>query len=132
MSMNEPPKDEAQDRLEQHLRGFRPVVPRALRIARRPAPWGVLAVAAVVLLVVAVLWIQKRWQASDGTPIARRSPTVVPGSARVALPVTIRTLNAALRASDQDLGKILDDASSRLLPREHRGTALFELGKEKE
>jgi hypothetical protein len=35
-----------------------------------------------------------------------------------------------LRTSDHDLNQMLDDASPRLLPREHRGTALFELSKE--
>jgi hypothetical protein len=130
MSMNEPPKDEAQDRFEQQLRGFRPVAPRALTIPSR-APWGALAIAATVLLVIALSIVLKRSRhAGDESVAARATQTVRPHGQVVALPITVAKLNAALRTTDHDLNQMLDDASPRLLPREHRGTALFELGKE--
>jgi hypothetical protein len=129
MPMSEPSKDEAQKRFEQHLRHFRPVVPRALAIASRRAQWGVPAAAAGVLLVIALSLVLRSGQHPDRTAVARKpEPTVSHASA--AIPITLGTLNAALRTNDQDLNKMLDAASPRLLPREHRGTALFELGKE--
>jgi hypothetical protein len=132
MSMNEPPKDEAQDRFEQQLRGFRPVAPRALTIPSRRVPWGGLAVAAAaVLLVIAVQVVLKHSRHSGNeSVVARATQTVDPHGQVVAPSMTLAKLNAALRTSDHDLNQMLDDASPRLLPREHRGTALFELGKE--
>jgi hypothetical protein len=129
MPMNEPRKDEGEDRFEQHLREFQPVVPRALAIPSRRAPWGVLAAAAGVLLVIALSLVLKGNRSPDKTAAARRPELTVP-HASVAIPVTLGTLNTALRTNDQELNKMLDDVSPRLLPREHRGTALFELGKE--
>ncbi len=131
MSMNEPPKDEALDRFEQQLRGFRPIAPRALTIPSRRVPWGGLAVAATVLLVIAVPVVLKHSRHSgDESVVAHATQTVGARGQVVALPITLAKLNAALRTSDHDLNQMLDDASPRLLPREHRGTALFELGKE--
>jgi hypothetical protein len=129
MSLNEPPKGEAQDRFEQQLRGFRPVAPRALAIPPRRVPWGGLAVAAAVLLAIAVSVILKRSRHSGDESVVA-TQTVGAHGRVVALPITFAKLNAALRTSDHDLNQMLDDASPRLLPREHRGTALFELGKE--
>jgi hypothetical protein len=129
MPMNEPPRNEAEDRFEQHLRGLQPVAPRALAIPSRRAPWGVLAAAAGVLLVIALSLVLKSNRYPDKAAVARRPELTVP-HASFAIPITLRTLNAALRTNDQELNKMLDDASPRLLPREPRGTALFELGKE--
>lgn len=131
MSMNEPPNDEARDRFEQQLRGFRPVAPRRLAIPSRRVPWGALAIAATVLLVIAVSAILKgsRHSGDEGV-VAHATQTVGARGQVVALPITLAKLNAALRTSDHDLNQMLDNASPRLLPREHRGTALFELGKE--
>jgi hypothetical protein len=129
MTMNERRKNEAEERFEQHLRRFRPVEPRALAIPTRRAPWGALAFAAGVLLVIALSLVLKSSRHPDRTAVAHRPESTVP-HASVAIPITLGTLNAALLTNDQDLNKMLDDASSRLLPREHRGTALFELGKE--
>jgi len=131
MSMNEPPKDEAQDHFEQHLVRFRPVAPRALAIPSRNVPWGAVAVAATVLLVIAGSLVLKRLRhPADESVVARAIQTVGPNRYGVAPPITLAKLNAALRTSDHDLNQMLDQASPRLLPREHRGTGLFELGKE--
>lgn len=129
MPMNEPRKDEVEERFEQHLRGFRPVVPSALAIPSRRAPWGVLAAAAGILVVIALSLVLKRNWHPDGTAVARRPEPTMP-QASVPIPITLSTLNAALRTNDQELNKMLNDVSPRLLPRQHRGTALFELGKE--
>ena len=129
--MNEPPKDEAGDRFEQQLRGFRPVAPRALTIPPRRVPWGGLAIAASVLLVIALSVVLKHSRHSgDESVVAHATQTVGARRLMVARPITLVKLNAALRSSDHDLNQMLDDASPRLLPPEHRGTALFELGKE--
>ena len=131
MSMNEPSKDEALDRFEQQMRTFRPVAPRALTIPSRRVPWGGLAVAAAVLLVIAVSVVLKRSRHSEAdSVVAHATQTVGARGQVVARPITLAKLNAALRTRDQDLNQMLDQASPRLLPREHRGTALFELGKE--
>jgi hypothetical protein len=128
MSMNEPPKDEGLDRFEQHLHGCRPVAPRALSIRSRRAPWRLIAAAAAVPLVIG-LALLRRWSPppNDRPPIALTEERF--GQSTVLRPVTLGQLNAALRTGDDDL-KILENASPRLLPHEHRGTALFELGKE--
>ncbi len=108
---------------------LRPVAPRPLAIPSRRAPWGVLAAAAGVLLVIALSLVLKSSRHAYRTALARRPElTVLHGS--VAIPITLGTLNAALLANDRDLNEMLDDASPRLLPREHPGTALFALGKE--
>jgi hypothetical protein len=89
-----------------------------------------LAVATGVLLIVAASVAVKRSRHPiDGTPIAAINQGVVlrPSAANR---ITLGKLNAALRTSDHDLNQMLDDAGPRILPREHRGTALFELGKE--
>ena len=129
MPMKEPGKDKGEERFEQHLREFRPAAPRALAIPSRRAPWGVLAAAAGVLLVIALSLVLKSNRHPDKTAAAHR-PELTVSHASVAIPITLGTLNAALRTNDQDLNKMLDAASPRLLPREHPGTALFELGKE--
>jgi hypothetical protein len=129
MPMNEPQKDDTQERFEQQLRGFRPVAPHKLAIPNRRAHWGVLAVAAAVLVIVVVPWTLKRYSQTDKTAVARTPRT---GGKRNSLvvPITLGRLNAALRASDQDFNQMLDDTNPRLLPHTHPGTALFELGKE--
>jgi hypothetical protein len=132
MSMNEPPKpelprDEGLEKFEAQLRGFRPSAPRALSIRGRRAPW-VMAAAAAILLAVVAPFVVRSHQGPRWTAIARRRVTVERHT--VARAVTLGQLNAALRAGDADLNRMLDDASPRLLPREHRGTALFALGKE--
>lgn len=130
MPMNEPPKGEGQEHFERHLRGFRPIAPRALAIPVRRVPRGVIAVAAGVLLVVAgSVAVKRSRHPIDTVPVAHTNLVRRP---YVASRVTLGKLNAALRTSDRDLNQMLDDASPRLLPREHRGTALFELCKEKE
>jgi hypothetical protein len=88
-----------------------------------------LAAAAGVLLVIALSLVLKRSWHPDGTAVARRPELTMP-RASVAIPITLGTLNAALRTNDQEFNKLLDAASPRLLPHERRGTALFELGKE--
>lgn len=132
MTTNEPPNDEASRQFEERLRSFRPVAPRGLVISSRRAPWRVLAVAAAVLVVVGGLFVTRQ-QHPRGESHAPTISTAVPRP-MVAPPITIGRLNAALRGgdqeNDQDLTQMLDDASPRLLPRGHRGTALFELGKE--
>jgi len=125
MPMNQPEHDE-QNRFEKRLREFRPAAPRPLAIPVRRVPWGRLAVAAVLLVAIALTIVMKRARQTAGTAIMHKDLARPP----VASPVTLGKLNAALRASDQDLNRMLDDASPRLLPQSHRGTALFELGKE--
>ncbi len=129
MSMNEPPKDEEHDQFEQQLREFRPVAPRALTISSRRAPWGVVAVAATALVIVTVPVMLKRYQQKDSAPVAGTPQTAGPPPS-VAVSITMGKLNTALRTSNRDLDQMLDDANPRLLPHMHRGTALFELGKE--
>jgi hypothetical protein len=129
MSMNEPPKDEAQDRFEQHLREFRPAAPRALELPSRRAPWGALAVAAAVLVILTAPAMLNHYKQKYTVPLARASRTAAPRPSTAAS-FTMGKLNAALRAGDRGLDQTLDDANSRLLPRMHPGTALFELGKE--
>lgn len=128
MSMNEFRKDEELEKFEDQLRGFRPAVPRTLAIPNRPAPWSFVAAAAVLLAVVALSVVLRLYRRAAGTAIARRPVTLERQT--VARAVTVGQLNAALRAGDADLNRALDDASPRLLPHEHCGTALFALGKE--
>ena len=127
---NEPPENEVLDRFERQLRGLRPAAPRELRIPRYSAPWGVVAFAAILLAVIGVGVMQ--WRSARP---ARRASTggaaiTVAHNSTVMRPITVGQLNAAWRASDQDLNQLMDSVSPRLLPREHRGTALYELGKE--
>jgi hypothetical protein len=131
MPMNDPTKDDGQAQFEQKLRGFHPVAPPSLEIQVRRVPWGTLAVAAGVLLVVALSVVVKRSShPGDTHPVAIATQKVVPSQPLAAPPMTLGRLNQALRIGDQDLNQVLDGASPRLLPREHHGTVLFELGKE--
>lgn len=129
MSMNEPLKDEDLEPVEQLLREFRPVAPRALTIPSRRAPWGVLAVAAAALVVVAAPVMLKRYQQKYRAPVAGTARNAGPRPT-VAVSVTMGKLNAAFRTSNRDLDHTLDDTNPHLLPHAHPGTALFELGKE--
>ena len=133
MTMNESPKDEECRRFEEHLRAFRPVAPQGLAIPSRRTPWRALAVAAAVLLMIGAILATRHRRRQGEFPLAHTSSAAVPRPAAAA-PITVGRLNAALRGgdqgNDQDLFQMLDDASPRLLPRGHRGTALFELGKE--
>jgi len=92
---------------------------------------GAVAVAATVLLVIAGSLVLKRLRhPADESVVARAIQTVGPNRYGGAPPITLAKVNAALRTRDHDRNQMLDQASPRLLPREHRGTALFELGKE--
>jgi hypothetical protein len=133
---NEPMQDEALDhseldRFEQQLRGLHPVAPRALTIPRPSAPGSALVFAAIVLLVMA-LAVAERWRSAGPEELGRAGPNQLAGltNRADARSITMGELNAALRTSDQQLNQLLDGASPRLLPRGHRGTALYELGKE--
>jgi hypothetical protein len=127
MPMNEP------ERFEQYLRQFRPVMPRALATpARRSVPRGALAVAAAMLVVIGVAVLRHHFPPTltpEAQPIrvARMTPETGASGPR---PITIGRLNAALRLSDHDFDQFLNDASPRMLPQQHRGTALYELSKE--
>jgi hypothetical protein len=129
MSINEPSKDEAQVQFEQHLREFRPAAPQALALPSRRAPWGALAVAAAILVIFTAPAMLNHYKRKSTVPLARAPRTAAPRPL-VAASITMGKLNVALRASDRGLDQALDDANSRLLPRMHPGTALFELGKE--
>jgi hypothetical protein len=133
MQMNEPPKNEAQDRFEEHLRSFRPVAPRALAIPSRGLQRAALAMAAAAILVIGAFLVTRHRRLRSNFPLAHTISTPAPRP-MVAAPITFGRLNAAMRGSnrenDQDLTQMLDEASPRMLPRGHRGTALFELGKE--
>lgn len=129
MSMNGLLKDEDDEQVEQLLREFRPVAPGVLTIPSRRAPWGVLAVAAAALLVVAAPVMLKRYPQKYRVPVASTARTAGPRPP-LAVSITMGKLNAALRAGNRDLDQTLDDAHPHLLPHAHPGTALFELGKE--
>ena len=117
MTSNRPPsRDQSDSRFEERLRGFRPATPRALAIPRR-APWAPMAVAAVVFLTAAASFIKLR-----NPHVTVQHP--------FAPPITIGTLNAALRDNEETLNRLLDDASPRILPHSQHGSVLFELGKE--
>ena len=131
MSINRPSKDDqGESRFEEHLREFRPLAPRELKI---PAPrvHGIaLAVAAsMVLIVGASIGVYRHRhsevKANFGHPA---NPTVL--SVAAPLPLTLGLLNAAWRDNDKDFNYMLDETSSQLLPRPDQGTALFELGKD--
>jgi hypothetical protein len=107
-------KDQTADHFEEHLRRFRPIAPRRLAIPARRAPWVALAVAAGVLLAAGISIVSHHPQ--------QRHP--------LAQPVTIGSLNAALRDNDETLNRLLDDASPKILVHGQRGTVLYELGKE--
>ncbi len=129
MTMNGSKDDQAEDRFEEHLRGFRPVAPRGLAIPPRRAPWRALAIAAGILIVVgASIFAHHRshsdTEANVGAAVnSTLQPTVAP-------PVTIGRLNAALRDNDEVLNRLLDDASPGILPHGQHNTVLYELGKE--
>jgi len=111
-------QDQADNHFEERLRGFRPIAPRELAIPPRPAPWTALAVAASVLLV------------AGASFFARHSRQSTAPHSFVSPPVTMGTLNAALRDNDETFYRFLDDASPDILSHSQRGTVLFELGKE--
>jgi hypothetical protein len=129
MTMNGPKDDQAEDRFEEHLRGLRPVAPRALAIPPHPVPWGALAIAVGILVIVgASLFAHHRSHSDTEANVGSAAqstlqPTVTP-------PVTTGSLNAALRNNDEALNRLLDDASPGILPHGQHGTVLYELGKE--
>ncbi len=110
-------QDHADNHFEEHLRRFRPVPPRRLAIPPRHAPWPRFAVAAGLLLGAAISFVAHR---VEDAPVPHAS----------APPVTMGTLNAALRDNDEALNLLLDDASPNILPHSQRGTVLYELSKE--
>jgi hypothetical protein len=131
MPMNDPAKDDEQEQFEQQLRGFHPVSPRALAISNRRGSRGILAVAAVALLMIATSVIVRHSPHSkDRGSAFRVAQNVEPGNPAAAPPITLGRLNAALRTSDQALNQMLDEASPQVLRRGHNGTAFFELSKE--
>jgi hypothetical protein len=118
--MTNRPADQLQhdDHFEKHLRELRPIAPRALPIPQHRARWTTLAIAALLLL------------AAGSSFFARQSRPPRAQQSSVAPPVTIGTLNAAWRDSDDTFNRLLDDASPNILPHSHQGTVLDELGKE--
>jgi len=129
MSISEPEHDGGQERFEKQLREFRPAAPRALAMPARHMPRSVLAAAATVLVVIGALLVLRIHRDPERVVMVHTTRTAG-ADMSVATPITLGKFNAALRSSDQDLEQILDNASPRVLPRGHRGTALFELGKE--
>lgn len=125
MPLNEPLDGrDSEERFEKALRELRPIAPRVLRIPQRSSAF--LAFAAVAALLVIAIGIVAMSPHREDT--GRRNQTPAPNNASAV--ATFGRLSAALRSSDKDLARALDEASPQLLPREHRGTALFELGKE--
>jgi hypothetical protein len=129
MTMNGSKGDQAEDRFEEHLRGFRPVAPRGLAIPPREAPWRALAIAAVILVVVgaSLFALHRRHTDTEANVGYAVNSTLQP---IVTPPVTIGRLNAALRDNDEALNRVLDDASPGILRHGQHGTVLYELGKE--
>jgi hypothetical protein len=128
MPMNEP-----EEGFEQYLRQFRPVMPCALSAPpRRSVPWGALAVAAAMLVVIGVAVLRHNLSPVLTLETQPRTVTRLTPARRAAMPrsVTIGELDVALRRSDHDFNQFLSDASPRILPHQHRGTALYELSKE--
>ena len=125
--------NDQEERFEEYLRKFQPVMPRGLATpVRHSVPWGALAVAAAMLVVLGVGALRKNLSPilrptepirAARTAAVRREPPVI-------RPVTAGQLNAALHGNDQDFDQVLNDAGIRMLPREHPGTALYELSKE--
>jgi hypothetical protein len=128
MPMNEP-----EERFEQYLQQFRPVMPRALATpARRPVPWGAVAVAGAMFVVIGLAALRHAFPPAltRGTQPLNIAPMLRLRRAATPHPITVGQLNLALRENDQDFDQFLNDASPRTLPQEHRGTALYELSKD--
>jgi len=126
------PMNEQEERFEQYLRQFRPVTPRAMAFPmRRPAPWKVFAAAAAMFVLVGVAVLRHNFSRvlPPGRPEGVTQMTLVQDTA-MPRPVTIGELDAALRRSDHDFDQFLNDASPRMLPQQHGGTALYALSKE--
>jgi|SRR5712671_3781717 len=128
MLMNDP-----EERFEEYLRKFQPVMPRALVTpVRHSVPWGALAVAAAMLVMLGVAALRKNLSPilRPGTEPIRVARTASVRRESIARPVTAGQLDAVLHGNDQDFDQVLNDAGARMLPREHPGTALYELSKE--
>jgi hypothetical protein len=126
-SMNEA-NDEQVISFEKYLRGFHPVKPTAsLPAAPRSMRLRALAFSAAALLLFGLLMVMIPLRSSR-MKISGRAEKVV--GSRGPVKATVGQLNVALRLSDQDLGRMLDQSSSTLLPRAHPGTALYELSKQ--
>ena len=114
---------------EEHLKRFRPVIPRTLFVPRHSAAsmrWPILAAAVVVVVAIALVIAPKFSMNQRTTP--PRSSVGLSSEARA--PLTLGRLNLALRTGNQNLENMLRVASPELLPHEHQGTALYELSKE--
>jgi hypothetical protein len=113
---------------EKYLRGFHPVKPTgSLPVAPQSMRLRALALTAAALVFFGLLMVMMPMRSSR-TKVSSRAEGVV-GSRRP-VNVTVGQLNVALRLTDRDLGRMLDQSSSNLLPRAHPGTALYELSKE--
>ena len=110
--------EESDEFFAERLRELRPVPPRQLSIPRYRARWRMLAIAGIFLLVSAISFL-----------VPHLPQATVPHTG-TSSPVTIGTLNAALRDNDETLNRLLDDASPHILARGQTGTVLYELGKE--
>ena len=124
--------NDQEERFEEYLRKFQPVMPRGLATpVRHSVPWGALAVAATMLVVLGVGALRKNLSPilRPTEPIRVARTAAVRREPLMARPVTTGQLNAALHGN-QDFDQVLNDAGARMLPREHPGTALYELSKE--
>jgi hypothetical protein len=127
MPTPEDPKFEPNETFEQFLREFRPIAPPTLHMPQTIVFRHALAAAFALILaaIIALLgWNYRQVQVARaptlGDPVARENFDAL----------TLAKCELALRASDQDLALLLDNASPSILAHDQRGSLLYELGKE--
>ncbi len=121
MPVTENFESDEQQRLEGHLRTFRPVAPGELKLPARGETRWALAAAAIVLMAMALTFLRYRPQPVQVT---------VQKPVQLNRPLTAAQLQTALLAGDDQFYQLLDEASPRILPHSQSGTVLYELGKE--